>query len=806
MRTICYNISVEALHKKCYMLILATLAAVFLAVGCSSAAGITLLRSDITLTVGERRDILPYIGTSGVSRDEIELLSDSDCIRIEGTAVVAVAAGEAKLTVRVADIGATMTVAVVPRALSDFSVSVENGIQTTDGDPTAVVMTVVAEGNADAQANAMWHIGDISHTGADFLYTPPTYGEYTVDVTVGEIKKNCYIKVYRRTQVEVSHSDLGEVKAFLPLKFTAKERVNTLNPPSVYEWRVNGETACSDSSFTFVPAIGKYKISLYVNGECTAIDGKSEIELSAVDNSEDIKIEFADVDGVYVRWSSRRNVLYVSVTSPNGKRKIFDVTDAQYSHLFGDGTFKATEYIDIFTPDGGEYNITIGTDVGKYELMFGGISDNAKAYLESVALCDNAYITDAEKARRFVWQLYAIGQTQAQCYAAGEVSAVVKAIADQAEFFGLNVSIAQNGNELALSFEPYANAPEKYETKAVNSTYTVIPHIEYNVTKRRQSDHVFLSDRRAQSVRVRTTEQLLYAVCNGYKPIVQSGDAAFAVYNAAKTVLLRIIGSEYTPREKVHAIYDWLQWVTVNTDTKTGSSACSFLEGVFTAPKAAGSGYAVTSEGAAKAFGLLCGIEGITSALCRDDGGFYNKVELNGIWYNVDVYGGKITGGELGSTELMSHRGLLISDSMLKDLGHGPDGQCEAYDISESEFLQKRTYDGVYYDRYVDGAEADSYSVIRAAVFDAFDGITRESFRIPYVGSEVLFPQNIYGIEFALDPSLTEKQIEKVVALINKAVDEYAKNVLNATFIKKSTIVCDGIAAVIAQSPQTEAK
>lgn len=145
---------------------------------------------------------------------------------------------------------------------------------------------------------------------------------------------------------------------------------------------------------------------------------------------------------------------------------------------------------------------------------------------------------------------------------------------------------------------------------------------------------------------VATSNQLYYAVINGYRPLPASGTVAERIYNVAKSALNAIIDDSMTDAEKALAIYDWLA-VNVSYDNlvadnasveNIGSYNAFYLEGVFI------DGVAVC-DGIAKAFSLLCGMEGIhtykimgvSRAVSPAVGHTWNAVVIDGYFYYVDA-------------------------------------------------------------------------------------------------------------------------------------------------------------------------
>lgn len=165
-------------------------------------------------------------------------------------------------------------------------------------------------------------------------------------------------------------------------------------------------------------------------------------------------------------------------------------------------------------------------------------------------------------------------------------------------------------------------------------------------------------------VPVTNTDQLFMAVQYGARPkFVGNSDVAKTVYDNAKYVLRRIINDDYTTYEKIVAIYDWLTRVNVydydivaftnvfyqeggDVDT-IGQYSPFHLEGVFYNWTDGNIHSKAVCDGIAKAFVLLCQIEGIDCYKCNGAGGrqnqestwgahAWNKVFLIDKWYVVD--------------------------------------------------------------------------------------------------------------------------------------------------------------------------
>lgn len=194
-----------------------------------------------------------------------------------------------------------------------------------------------------------------------------------------------------------------------------------------------------------------------------------------------------------------------------------------------------------------------------------------------------------------------------------------------------------------------------------------------------------------ESVSVSTSEQLLWAVENGLRPVPVSESVAEDIYTAAKVALRSIIKVSMTDKDKIHAIYDLLT-VSVIYDT-------DLLNSVLANPELASSGYfskyydfylesvflstpgISVCDGISKAFALLSLMEGIDCVRVNghsSNGGqsvahAWNKVRINGCWYEVDATWAsksitlKSDGTVVMDNEFITHAYLFASDAQFAD-------------------------------------------------------------------------------------------------------------------------------------------
>lgn len=785
---------------------LAVFAMRFALVGCASAPEVVLTAESITLTVGEARDILPYVRfVPDTAADRtVTLSSDGDCIEIDGTTVIAVSRGKAEVAVSAAGGYGVMTVAVEYRAATGLVLTAgETAVQTTVGKPSAVEFSLSTDDFADPDASVEWEVDGerVDADGHSFTYMPDGYGEFDVAAHAHGMTARTTVKVYRPSAVSVAvDGALEQSGNFSPVRFIATERIDTRNPASVYVWTVNGEARSESPIFEFSPTVaGEYKIRLSANGKTVKIDGKDEITITASGERAPIgEVAFDDLDGVFVKWSDGEYVTRVSVIAPDGTRRNFDRSDAQHAYRFGRGVFDASDLIEICAQDPATYAVVLNAE-GVREFDFAQYPLAAGAYLDDKPFISNTFVSDADDGAELIDEIFACGLDGVRCYLGRGAENAVDVMLARCAQYGMGASVVRDGAELTFAFADYVNAPKQYETVPnVTRMYSELPHIEYSADNRRAQSYALAVERLRKSVDVCGSEQLLTAVMRGIRPLPVAGSTAAVQYSAARGKLLGIIGSSYTDAQKVHAVYDWLQWVTVCSTENDPDLASGYIESVLGSAEI-GRGDArravVTSAGAAKMFALMCGMEGIKTAIvsAETDGGtyYYNKVEIDGLWYNADVFGGKASSAELGITrksEFSTHRGLFFTDDRIFETVDPLDARV-AFDAGLSVYVQKYKRGGVYYDRYVDGGECDEYALIKAAVYDGFESSRLGNVSVPVVGGTETYVCNTLGAELALDGELDEKTALAVCAALYKAADEYAKEVYGKSFSESAVRV-----------------
>lgn len=780
MHVVWYNIFVERVVKKRYILFIAVctaiLAACILLVGCSALPKLRFTTDELDLFVGDERNMALYAVFTPATTDEksFTLKSDGECVDIRGTKIKAVSEGVCTVTATNGEYSAKIKINVTYRAVQNIELEVSGDVVRTVDNTQPLCFSAVLDEYSDPNIDIDWTVnGESVGSGDRYDFEPNGVGEYVVTASAGDLTKSETVCIYRATEAAgYSDGSLLQYRDFSPVRFYAVEKNDVNNPRSAYSWTVNGEVMSNASEFEFVPfSLGTYNIELFVNGVKRKVDDGDFCSVVATgERAPNCSVEFDDLGGVFVVWSDGGVARSVTIVDGNGERRVYNSSDARYSHLFGNGFFDASEYISPCSVLPKTLTVTVSADAAGEPFMFTQYPYEAEKHILNNVLCTNSFISSEAQAGQWVRELYATGSTTAEGYLSREVveykEEIISAAVSSAESLGIDATASVSGNIITVEFAPYVNAPTKSETATVRQTRIEIPHFESSSgTGLRAKDHKLKIERASESVDVSNTEQLLIAVGFGVRPLPSADTTAAHVYSAARTVLLNIMGRGYTDSQKAHAVYDWLQFCTLRVNGDDRSSVSNYLEGVFGNGKNAPA-FVVSDLGAAKAFAFMCGMEGLSCEVASVDGDFFDRVKIDGLWYNVDVYDGEVRVSGTNN-ECCTHAGLFYADGT-------PDIANSAYDCSLSFYLQKHTQNGVYYDRYIDGN--DDEDVIRAAVFGTFGVQSRGSFEVQLPNGKAMYANTDYGVELFVDLS-GEKREQAIESIENAVVDHIEKYV-----------------------------
>ena len=243
---------------------------------------------------------------------------------------------------------------------------------------------------------------------------------------------------------------------------------------------------------------------------------------------------------------------------------------------------------------------------------------------------------------------------------------------DMGGWKSMSYSINKNILKIYLSYhsnpDPSIKSSQEYYDKGEQfAPYTVE---EKGFTPRSKDFNEFEIDKLTETVAVSTSNQLVEQVAYlNRKPVFEyENSQAEAVYNIARNILCEIISDEMSDYQKVAAIYDYLVYkITYDTAAVNNADGLSnfndyyayYAEGVFFNNIA-------VCNGIAKAFTLMCAIEGIN---CRHvlgalsgGGHAWNKVELDNKWYVIDATNGSISG------RIVAHNTyFMVTDEYIAD-------------------------------------------------------------------------------------------------------------------------------------------
>lgn len=244
----------------------------------------------------------------------------------------------------------------------------------------------------------------------------------------------------------------------------------------------------------------------------------------------------------------------------------------------------------------------------------------------------------------------------------------------------------------AICFCAEENTYEHSLLSTNKNDYEVYGYWGYEEKGRGNDYNDFYIEKLLNSQTVEYTNQLLYVVEHGYKPICKPNSPAEKVYNEAKKILNQIIGVNYNDYQKVEAIYDWLV-LNVQYDHNALSREVSYywykydafyMEGVFNNRKA-------VCDGIAKSFTLLCNIEGIPCVEVSGNSHAWCKVKVNNAWYVADATQGNVQITEINKS-VMSHSEFLISDAQKQSRGYTTASYPNIKANSTYNYFANKTY------------------------------------------------------------------------------------------------------------------
>ena len=479
-----------------------------------------------------------------------------------------------------------------------------------------------------------------------------------------------------------------ELEPFIEVLFIAYYQQITGNLTPIFEWRVNGElqkTSIIPNRFAFTPTVPNvYDITLTINGRVVyTYSGNTYARLIArgVLAPQNVSFDFSGYPNLILSWNDilDYNIRYaVRITKECGT-----IIIDEFTNFYGN-TLDISNFIGYYLP----YNI-FNTNFDIYVRSLGG--DNflpsefeAPLQLEQIPLVARPYLLRtlagghrnyfastiedlAEifnfrrifRMSQFVVAGQPIPQDTIRVFIGFEFSGSAQDMITYAlelfdvagtREFSFSLSGARQHLNIIISYLTDGLPSGATTNPSINArSNTVIPHIHFGAP--RNEYYEFAADRLEKSIVVTTSEQLWTVLEKGFLPLPAYGSDAYRIWYNARDILRHIIDYDFSEFEKILAIYSYLLFA-VRFDHTAGNSNLAayeavrlnafYLEGVFD------DGIAVC-DGMAKAFSLLANIEGIVAIRV---GGYniaaggiphaWNRVSLDGEWYNVDIAKGNL--------------------------------------------------------------------------------------------------------------------------------------------------------------------
>lgn len=287
-------------------------------------------------------------------------------------------------------------------------------------------------------------------------------------------------------------------------------------------------------------------------------------------------------------------------------------------------------------------------------------------------------------------------------------------------YIEIKVSRSYRDSEASLTTQPTGETAYTYLTESI--------------TPRGDSYTDFYIDSLINAHPVTTTNQLHYVVEHGYRPLPTAGSSAERIYLAARKLLNEILPEDATDLEKVELIFNYLvqniQYddravqISETPGTLWSDYDAFFLEGIFDHQKA-------VCDGIAKAFSLLCNIEGIPCVEVIGNTHAWNRVKINNIWYVTDATHGNLHIRDTNHS-IADHGHFLMSDREKETLGYTSVSYTNIQANESYYYFGNKhfTYNGYTFDYAIDGS--DELAILLAHLLTLKDDLNGCSIDLAY--------------------------------------------------------------------------
>lgn len=810
------NVKFNILNRVAVLVMFFCVVAAFVA--CSKPVTISFSIENLDMKVGDSRDLSLYVifTPSTAKNKALTLEASSDCLKIDGTTVTAVKSGNAEVVAKLDGSNATLLVNVEYREPHNLAITTNDKcVQTAEKKNDILPINFVAsvDDYINPDETVQWFVNGRSvSSGLEFEFLPTNFGEYVVNANIGSLTAEQKIFVYRSTEANgICDGSLKQYRNYSPIRLYVVENIEPCNPVSTVEWWVNNSVYSNDLSFDFTPkTTGEYLIELIVNGVKRKINGQDSITLIASgERAPTANVVFDSRDNAFVEWSDGLSVRSVAIKDVDGTLSVYNRADIKYSYRFTDGSFDAKELIDIFSQSPKTYQITITADASGDTIDFEQYPLDVKAYWnEEKILGVNRFVTSLDDLQSVLCSAYADGRNTVELYCSREFVAtenyeqsVTQRIENVFKLLGVSGDATIEDERITVNFGLYDNSPIAVTKSTVTQARIELPHVA--TSNFRGSNYKFGIEKSNEKITVKNTEQMLCVALQGGCPVPESGSSAQTAYNLCRTALLNIIEKSYTDEQKVHAVYDWLQFVTRKTSDGEYTTA-DFLDGVF-GGSASATGV-LTSRGMAKVFAFTCAMEGIDCRIVMGEKDdvlyFWNKVFVDGEWYNVDTFGGETLSGNV---EYATHSGLFLTDEQIKNRGIKVilDGEL-AFDGSKNYYIGKSFDNDVYFDYYVCSEDLQELERINSAIVTEFSSQLSNTFTVFTPDGKTTYSVDNMGVEFMIDENVGYAERAKLVEQIQKSIIEFVGEKYNKKITSEAVTIreCNNVWIVSVQKPR----
>ncbi len=367
--------------------------------------------------------------------------------------------------------------------------------------------------------------------------------------------------------------------------------------------------------------------------------------------------------------------------------------------------------------------------------FLGGLDDDTiESFEELVALYDYVYFSYDTTGKQYTVN-YPYEDLQAEFQKIAETEA--------STYHGNGKILASfSGNKLTLKMEADARSYEAKKTAPACATVVHPYGLYVTPTGLRSSDYNdFYIEKLTHIYPVETSNQLLFVVEHGYKPICATSSLAEHAYEKAKVILRNIISDDMSDFEKAEAIFNYLV-MNVQYDNNVLTLAddatdpwynydAYFIEGVLNNKKS-------VCDGLAKTYSLLCNMEGIPCVEVNGNNHAWCKVKINNIWYVVDPTHGNT---QISGTDwsIMDHTHFLMSDAEKTALGYSTKVYSEIKCTHQFNYFKYKefTFDGKQINLVVE--TADDLANIIMYCYENYESLTNAS--IDFYYNQINFQQ-----------------------------------------------------------------